>query len=170
MSILLTIIFDITRRKAIFYPLIIVKELNLKEEIGRRIKKIRVERGLTQKELASKVGIDFTYIGKMERGEQLPSLKVLMNISDALHVPLCIFFVDEDMAGILEICLSVGECLINSKKYGELIRSVGTLQEEDIRVINEIIKILKRQREISYEALDEPHLKAAEEEADYGKK
>lgn len=144
----------------------------MKAEIGRRIKRIRAERGLTQKDLASKVkgGIDYTYIGKIERGEQLPSLKVLMKISDALSVPLCLFFVTEDMAGILEICLSVGECLINSKKYGELVRSVGTLHEDDIRLINEIIKVLNRHRKTSYDVSEEPHLMAAEEEADYGKK
>lgn len=142
----------------------------MKAEIGRRIKRIRAERGLTQKDLASKVGIDFTYIGKMERGEQLPSLKVLIEISNALCFPLSLFFVDEDMAGILEICLSVGECLINSKKYGELVRSVGTLHEDDIRLINEIIKVLNRHRKTSYDVSEEPHLMAAEEETPYGKK
>lgn len=142
----------------------------MKAEIGRRIKKIRVERGLTQKELASKVGIDFTYIGKIERGEQLPSLTVLIRISNALSEPLLLFFVEEEMAGILDVCLSVGECLLKSKKYGELVRSLGMLHVDDIRLINEIIKVLNRQRMISYDVSEEPHLKAAEEETPYGKK
>ena len=147
----------------------IFQELKLKAEIGRRLKKIRVERGLTQKEIASKVGIDFTYIGKIERGEQLPSLKKLIKIGDALSVPLCLFFVDEDMARVIEVCFSVGECLINSKKYGELIRSMGMLHADDIRLINEIIMVLNRHRKMSYESLEEPHQKAAEEEANYRK-
>ncbi len=150
--------------------LTIIQELKLKAEIGRRIKRIRVERGLTQKELASKVGIDFTYIGKMERGEQLPSLKILIKIGEVLSVPLCLFFVDEGMAGILEVCLSVGECLMNSKKYGEIVRNMGTLSKDDIRLINEIIKVLNRHRDISYDISEERHLMAAEEEAKYGKR
>ena len=141
----------------------------MKAEIGRRLKKIRVERGLTQKEIASKVGIDFTYIGKIERGEQLPSLKKLIKIGDALSVPLCLFFVDEDMARVLAVCFSVGECLINSKKYGELIRAMGMLHADDIRLINEIIKVLNEHRKISYDVSGEPHLKAAKKEANYGK-
>lgn len=143
----------------------------MKEEIGRRLKKIRVEKGLTQKELASRVsgGIDYTYIGKIERGEQLPSLKVIIKISEALSVPLCLFFVDENIAKIMEICISVGECPINSKKYGELIRSMGMLHADDITLINEIIKVLNRHRKMPYKALAEQHLKAAEGEANYGK-
>lgn len=141
----------------------------MKTEIGGRLKRIRVERGLTQKELASQIGIDFTYIGKIERDEQLPSLKILIKIADALSVPLCLFFVDENMAGILRVCFSVGECLINSKKYGELIRSMGMLHADDIRLINEIIRVLNRHREISYNVSEEPYLKAAKEKANYGK-
>jgi transcriptional regulator with XRE-family HTH domain len=51
----------------------------LSSEIGSRLKKLLMEKGLTQKELASKVkgGLDYTYIGKIERGQQLPSLRAL---------------------------------------------------------------------------------------------
>ena len=59
----------------------------MKVEIGIRVKKLRLAKGLTQKEFAASVrgGLDYTYIGKIERGEQLPSLKILLKIDRELY-------------------------------------------------------------------------------------
>lgn len=60
-------------------------------KIGKKIRRLRKEQELTQKGLAEimkkEIGhIDYTYIGRIERGEQLPSLKTLYRISKALQV------------------------------------------------------------------------------------
>jgi transcriptional regulator with XRE-family HTH domain len=69
-------------------------ERHLAREIGLTLRRLRLEQGATQKELAQRVagGMDATYIGKIERGEQLPSLKVLLRLSKALHVSVGEFF------------------------------------------------------------------------------
>ncbi len=56
--------------------------------MGLILRRLRLARGLTQKNLARRVagGVDTTYIGKIERGDQLPSLKVLLRLSKALGV------------------------------------------------------------------------------------
>ena len=56
--------------------------------IGERMKKIRKRLGLTQKEFAGRVvgKVDYTYIGRMERGEQYPSLKMLEKTGKAFFV------------------------------------------------------------------------------------
>jgi len=66
----------------------------LGKAIGVRLKALRLRRGLTQRELAGRVagGIDLSYVGKIERGEQLPSLKVLRRLGEVLEVPLRQFF------------------------------------------------------------------------------
>ena len=58
--------------------------------IGERIWKLRKRLGLTQKEFAGRVvgKVDYTYIGRMERGEQYPSLKMLERIGRAFSVHL----------------------------------------------------------------------------------
>jgi transcriptional regulator with XRE-family HTH domain len=63
-------------------------------EIGLILRRLRRTRGLTQKALAQQVagGMEVTYIGKIERGEQLPSLKVLLRLSTALGVMIGEFF------------------------------------------------------------------------------
>lgn len=141
----------------------------MKEEIGRRIKRIRVERGLTQKELASKVGIDFTYIGKIERGEQLPSLKILLKIADALSLPFGCFLEDKDMVAAFELA-NGWKNLIKDERWLNLLKTLPLLHEDDLPLITEIILVLIRHRKgrkMAYEASNETYLKAAEEETPY---
>jgi len=66
-------------------------------KVGQRVKKLRKSLGLTQKQFASWVPgkVDHTYIGKIERGYQYPSLKLLEKIGRTYHVPLSYFFENE---------------------------------------------------------------------------
>ena len=54
--------------------------------VGERIKHFREKRGLTQKELGEKCGIDAANIRKYESGKQNPKLATLNKIADALGV------------------------------------------------------------------------------------
>lgn len=143
----------------------------MKAEIGRRIKRIRVARGLTQKELASQIGIDFTYIGKIERGEQLPSLKIFIKISDALSIPIVYFFQEEAAASATELSLYNLAPLVRSEEGRKLLKALRQVHEEDIPLIVEIIHVLDRHRQKKkrYEVSDDAYLKAAEEEAPYNR-
>ncbi len=53
-------------------------EQQLACEIGLILQRLRRDKGWTQKALAQRVagGVNTTYIGKIERGDQLPSLKI----------------------------------------------------------------------------------------------
>lgn len=54
--------------------------------LGENIKKIRIEKGLTQKELADKVGISGAFMSLIEKGANNPSDENLKKISDVLNV------------------------------------------------------------------------------------
>lgn len=56
--------------------------------LGANLREIRVDRQFTQEELAKKVGIDRTYTGKIERAEENPTLRVVVNLANALDVSL----------------------------------------------------------------------------------
>ncbi len=60
---------------------------------GKQLKSLRLERDLTQEELADKVGIHPTYVGKLEAGKCNPSLKMLFKLSRALDIKLGDFFI-----------------------------------------------------------------------------
>lgn len=52
---------------------------------GRVIQCIRKERGMTQEQLAEKVGIDPNSISRIERGRLIPALPTLIDICNALE-------------------------------------------------------------------------------------
>lgn len=53
---------------------------------GNRLRRLRKERKLTQKELAGRIGVKNSVISFYEVGDRTPSLEVLVKLSKALHV------------------------------------------------------------------------------------
>ena len=49
--------------------------------LGKKIKKLRRENGLTQEQLAEQLKISTVYVGYLESGKGSPSLKLLMKMS-----------------------------------------------------------------------------------------
>ena len=58
------------------------------ETIGTRIKQSRKENGLTQKQLAERLGLRSSVISFYETGERTPSIDVLIKLSRTLHVSI----------------------------------------------------------------------------------
>ena len=56
--------------------------------LGRNVRRMRQQKGLTQEELAFEAKIDLTYLGGIERGRRNPSLLVMARIAEALSVSL----------------------------------------------------------------------------------
>lgn len=57
-------------------------------DFGKRVKQLRLKKGLTQIQLANKGDFDRNYIGMIERGERNPSLLSLQRLANALEVDL----------------------------------------------------------------------------------
>ena len=54
--------------------------------LAKRIVQLRKERNLTQKELASIVGVHFSHMSRYERGISLPSIDVVKKLAQMFHV------------------------------------------------------------------------------------
>lgn len=65
------------------------------DQLGRRIRQLRMQRGLTQAELAEKLNVSFQQIQKYERGRTSISLMRLQAIARALSVPTSDFLREE---------------------------------------------------------------------------
>ncbi len=147
----------------------------MKVQIGKRLKKLRKEQGFTQKDLAAKVsgGLDYTYIGKIERGEQFPSLKILMKLSETLSVPLGYFFLDENLLKTAGAFSPGCQRAVTVPPRQELARAVKLLHDDDVQLVLEIMRVLQRHREDDRrEGPEDPAdnvLLAAEEKSPYGK-
>lgn len=57
-------------------------------ELGARIRAVRLNKGLTQAELADRCACNRNYISMLERGERNPSYKSLVMIAKGLGVKL----------------------------------------------------------------------------------
>ncbi|MDM7917090.1 MAG: helix-turn-helix domain-containing protein [Candidatus Eisenbacteria bacterium] len=58
----------------------------ISKELGRRVRRIRQERGLTLKQIEERVGVSATHISEIERGNTSPTIGALEKIADALGV------------------------------------------------------------------------------------
>ena len=55
--------------------------------VGRAIRVIRTEHGMTRKGLAERSGLSYPYISEIETGKKSPSSKALRSIADAIGIP-----------------------------------------------------------------------------------
>ena len=53
---------------------------------GERLRELRCEKGLTQKQLAEKLNISNNHLSSVENGREMPSLELLLNICELLNV------------------------------------------------------------------------------------
>lgn len=74
---------------AIIIILMSKKEL---KAFGRRVKELRIERDLTQSELAEKVGLSNNFIGMVERGERNTSVDKIFKLAKVFDIKLAQFF------------------------------------------------------------------------------
>lgn len=73
-----------------------MNERLIDKKIGLKIKQIRKSWGLSQSELAERIGISFQQIQKYEKGSTRISVMRLMEISKALGVNITAFFEEEE--------------------------------------------------------------------------
>jgi transcriptional regulator with XRE-family HTH domain len=57
------------------------------KRLGLLIRKKRIEKGLTQLELADAMNLDYQYISRVERGLISPTLFWMTKLSSALNIP-----------------------------------------------------------------------------------
>lgn len=100
-------------------------------EIGQRVRKFRKAYGLSQEELAEKIGISTTHMSHIETGNTKLSLQVLVDLSLALEVKTDELLFDSapsdkgdcaaEIAGLIESCSAA-----EAKLLKEIIFSVKT--------------------------------------------
>jgi transcriptional regulator with XRE-family HTH domain len=68
---------------------------DVRRMVGRNVRRLRIAAGLSQAELAERMGVDRAYVSGLELGRRNPTIVTLWHIAKALGVKLRVFF-DED--------------------------------------------------------------------------
>jgi transcriptional regulator with XRE-family HTH domain len=65
---------------------------DVRRMVGRNVKRLRIAAGLSQAELAERMGVDRAYVSGLELGQRNPTIVTLWHIAKALDVKLRRFF------------------------------------------------------------------------------
>lgn len=107
--------------------------------VGKRIRHRRWMIGMTQQQLAERVGIKFQQIQKYETGMNRVSASRLWDIANAVDVPISFFF--EGLTA--QAALTPGEVdLLADKEALQLVRSYYAMPEAQRRQIFELARVL----------------------------
>ncbi|ETA52215.2 Cro/Cl family transcriptional regulator [Rhodobacteraceae bacterium PD-2] len=111
--------------------------------VGKRIRHRRWLVGMTQQQLAERVGIKFQQIQKYETGANRVSASRLWDIADALEVPVSFFFegIENDGAEI-EATDSVPADILGDKEALDLVRSYYAMPENQRRRLFELARVM----------------------------
>ncbi|KNG92553.1 helix-turn-helix domain-containing protein [Pseudaestuariivita atlantica] len=110
--------------------------------VGKRIRHRRWLVGMTQQQLAEKVGIKFQQIQKYETGANRVSASRLWDIADTLDVQIGFFFEglgNEDDAKVKD---AMPSDLLGDKEALDLVRSYYAIPENQRRRLFELARVL----------------------------
>jgi transcriptional regulator with XRE-family HTH domain len=62
--------------------------IDICEQFGSNLRRIRRQKGFTQEELAHRVGMDVSYLSELENGKKEPCLRKMTEIAQALGTPV----------------------------------------------------------------------------------
>ena len=98
--------------------------------IGKNIRKKRQDKSWKQEFLAEKVDVSATYIGRIERGEKMPSMETFIRIANALDAAS-----DELLCGVVNKGYEV-----RMSKYLEKMKELpGAEQDKVFRVLDAML-------------------------------
>ncbi|MFC9710609.1 helix-turn-helix domain-containing protein [Paenibacillus sp. NPDC056933] len=108
----------------------------LRQLIGTRIRAMRNAKGLTQQKLADIAGLDYRYIGALERGERNFSIDTLEKVLLALNMDI----------SELMLASSHNSDFVKQQAIDEFIINIRMLDYEQIKAIqkinNELFRLL----------------------------
>lgn len=112
--------------------------------VGKRVRHRRWMVGMTQQQLAEKVGIKFQQIQKYETGMNRVSASRLWDISEALEVPVSFFFegLGQDQNAEASLGEGVPADILADKEALELVRSYYAIPENQRRRLFELARVL----------------------------
>ena len=109
-------------------------------------KALRVKIGLTQQQMADKLGLSRSTIGMYENGEREPSFEILENIADLFNVDMNYLIGKKESTEIIpdnyylnEDARDMAQFLLENPNYKVLFDASRKVKPEDIQFVKEMI-------------------------------
>ncbi|HDQ14624.1 MAG TPA: XRE family transcriptional regulator [Sediminispirochaeta sp.] len=124
------------------------------KKLGSNIRKFREEAGLSQQQLAERLGVSFQQLQKYEYGQTRLTVDRLMDISRLLHVPLLQFIPHEEIEETYGISAETEtyapfERVIVSPDEVKLIKYFRSLKNEKLRTT--VLRQIKEWAEVYWD-------------------
>ncbi|MBJ9993766.1 helix-turn-helix transcriptional regulator [Pseudomonas sp. S33] len=71
-------------------------DADLAQAFGAAVRALRMERGIAQESLAHLAGIERSHMGKVERGEHMPTLAIIFKIARALDCSTAVLMAETE--------------------------------------------------------------------------
>ncbi|CUI28788.1 anaerobic benzoate catabolism transcriptional regulator [Achromobacter xylosoxidans] len=71
-------------------------DAELAQAFGAAVRALRTERGIAQESLANLAGIERSHMGKVERGEHMPTLAIIFKIASALECSTAVMMTETE--------------------------------------------------------------------------
>lgn len=110
---------------------------------GERLRQLRLENKVNQRDLASRVGIDFTYLSKLENGRMPPpAANTIARISKALGA-------DDDELMLLarKVPTDIAPVISRSAAMPAFLRSIKDFNDDDIQKLSTYAQKMRSQRD-----------------------
>lgn len=106
--------------------------MDLKQEVGKNIQRIRKERNITQENLAELINIETISMSKIETGKSYPTSENLSKIAQILNVEPYEFFILENTKSVQElkdeIILYVKNIKNDRKKLSKILNVIRSME------------------------------------------
>ncbi len=108
-------------------------------DIGQRLKNIRMERGLSQRELATRAGLTNGTISLIETDKTSPSVASLKSLLDAIPISMAEFFATIEDSGAPKVFYKAEEFTeVSPQGPGQVsLRQLGNAREHTLQVLHE---------------------------------
>lgn len=124
------------------------------ELLGKRIKELRIEKGLSLKELADKVEVSSSLLSQIERGVANPSLNTLRLLANHLGVPMFSFFESSKVLGTMVVRKDQRIRIIRGKSNSEDIELGYDLLSPDLNGVIQLCEMSLGPYQYSSETLN----------------
>ena len=94
---------------------------NIKKKIGNNLKRLRLEKGFKQSELAEIVGVEYKTISRIEVGGNYPSMDLLVRLAEDLNCELVDFVNFSD----------------------KVVESLNELSKEELKAVKKFVDLIK---------------------------